>query len=135
MSKSIPSPPGLPLIGNLLSVVGDEVPTRAIEKVADQYGPIIKLTLGGSEQIFVANHEMFQELMDEKRFWKMPGPALGALSDGMSAQGLFSAKSEHDPDWGQAHRILMPAFGPLAIRNMFDGRHRRLPSFFSSDSG
>jgi cytochrome P450/NADPH-cytochrome P450 reductase len=35
--------------------------------------------------------------------------------------GLFGAKSENDDDWGQAHRILMPAFGPMAIQGMFDG--------------
>ncbi|RYP82601.1 hypothetical protein DL769_001595 [Monosporascus sp. CRB-8-3] len=28
-----------------------------------------------------------------------------------------------EPNWGIAHRILMPAFGPVSIRNMFDDMH------------
>jgi len=26
-----------------------------------------------------------------------------------------------EPNWGAAHRILMPAFGPAALHDMFDG--------------
>jgi cytochrome P450/NADPH-cytochrome P450 reductase len=33
--------------------------------------------------------------------------------------GLFTAHSD-EPNWGKAHRVLVPAFGPLPIRDMFD---------------
>lgn len=36
--------------------------------------------------------------------------------------GLFTAR-EGEENWGIAHRILMPAFGPLSIRSMFDEMH------------
>jgi len=121
MPKEIPSPRGLPFIGNLLDVVTDDVPTRALERLADEYGPIYKLTIRGVERIVVANYSLFHELCDETRFCKVAGPGLAALNQGRGPPGLFTAHSEKDADWGQAHRILMPAFGPLAIRNMFDG--------------
>ena len=36
--------------------------------------------------------------------------------------GLFTAHSgEHN--WGVAHRVLLPVFGPLRIREMFDEMH------------
>jgi cytochrome P450/NADPH-cytochrome P450 reductase len=31
--------------------------------------------------------------------------------------------SEDEPNWGKAHRILIPAFGPMPIRGMFDEMH------------
>ena len=34
--------------------------------------------------------------------------------------GLFTAWTD-EPNWQAAHRILMPAFGPAALRGMFDG--------------
>ena len=36
--------------------------------------------------------------------------------------GLFTAR-DGEENWGIAHRILMPAFGPLSIRGMFDEMH------------
>lgn len=36
-----------------------------------------------------------------------------------AGDGLFTA-FEKEPNWGKAHRILMPAFGPMAMRTYFD---------------
>ena len=33
--------------------------------------------------------------------------------------GLFTAYTD-EPNWAKAHRILMPAFGPAAMRDYFD---------------
>lgn len=121
MSKTIPSPPGLPFLGNLLDIAFDDVPTNALDRLADQYGPIYKITVRGVERIVIADCDLFEELCDETRFFKAVSP--GLASDGNDGPpGLFTAPSEKDPDWGQAHRILMPAFGPVAIRDMFDGK-------------
>jgi len=122
MVISIPSPRGLPLVGNLFDI-NDEVPTRALERLADQYGPIFKIRILGTEKIVVANHELFEELCDETRFCKATGGGLANLNRG-GPPGLFTAPDETSPDWQQAHRILMPAFGPLSVRAMFDGKIR-----------
>lgn len=127
MSTPIPSPPGLPLLGNLLDVgrpEPGEPMLKPFEKLVDEYGPIYKLKLGGNERIAIANYELFEEVCDETRFFKFAGQALQSLNKtpgASGATGLFTSPSEQNPDWGQAHRILIPAFGPLAIRNMFDG--------------
>jgi cytochrome P450/NADPH-cytochrome P450 reductase len=118
MTEKIPGPTGLPFIGNLLDLQ-DEVPLHALERLADIYGPIFKLKIKGTDRVFVSGFELFDELCDETRFFKSPPPAL-QRGDGRP-QGLFSATSEKTDDWTQAHRILMPAFGPLAIEEMFDG--------------
>jgi len=70
MSEQIPGPVGYPVIGNLLDLQ-DEVPLHALERLADIYGPIFKLTIRGAERIFVAGYDLFDELCDETRFWKV----------------------------------------------------------------
>ena len=122
---NIPSPPGLPIIGNILDVQ-NEVPIYGLERLIDIHGPIIKLNLLGNERIFVGSAELVEELCDEKRFWKTPGDGLASLSKNSrkkSAAGLFTAPSEENLDWQQAHRTLMPAFGPLSIQSMFGEMH------------
>jgi cytochrome P450/NADPH-cytochrome P450 reductase len=119
MMTPIPGPTAYPIIGNLLDLQ-DEVPLHALERIADVYGPIYKLYIRGEERVFVCSFDLFDELCDEARFWKVPPRALDTGKP-RSAVGLFGAKSENVDDWGQAHRILMPAFGPMAIQGMFDG--------------
>ena len=70
MSKQIPGPAAYPVIGNLLDVQ-DEVPLHALERLADIYGPIFKLKIRGAERVFVAGYDLFDELCDETRFWKV----------------------------------------------------------------
>ncbi|KAF2665003.1 NADPH--cytochrome P450 reductase [Microthyrium microscopicum] len=116
LTYSRPQP--LPLIGNLLDLQ-DDVPIHALERLADIYGPIYKITMRGKERIIVTSFKLFDELCDENRFWKVP-PAALVSGPTPPAEGLFSARSSQSPDWIQAHKILMPAFGPLAIEEMFD---------------
>lgn len=119
---NIPSPKGLPILGNLLDVQND-VPIHGLEHLIDIYGPIIKLNVVGQERIAVASVELVEELCDEKRFWKTPGDGVTSLKNKGARYGLFSAPSEDDMDWQQAHRTLMPAFGPLSIQQMFGEMH------------
>lgn len=119
MLKDVPGPPAWPILGNLLDV-RDEVPIHALANIADKYGPIYKLSLRGADTFVVSSCQMVAELCDETRFLKV-APAGLTKNKRAGPSGLFSAK-EADPDWGQAHRILMPAFGPLSIGEMFDGQ-------------
>ena len=61
------------------------------------------------------------ELCDEKRFTKIVAGPLREVRNGIHA-GLFTAHPG-EYNWELAHRILVPAFGPLAIRGMYDGMH------------
>lgn len=102
---NIPSPPGLPLIGNLLDVQ-DEVPIRGLEHILDTYGDIAKLTFFGNERIIIGSVSLLEELCDEKRFWKTPSDGLASLKGKSANQhvGLFTAPSEDTVDWQLAHR-------------------------------
>ncbi|KAI3394039.1 hypothetical protein diail_3304 [Diaporthe ilicicola] len=119
----IGGPPGLPFVGNIFDLQ-DEVPLRAIERIADIHGPIFKVRAPGRESIMVSGFDLFDELCDETRFYKLLGGKLAEAADASGKpRGLFTQKSEKEDDWGQAHRILMPAFGPLAVAEMFDEMH------------
>jgi cytochrome P450/NADPH-cytochrome P450 reductase len=58
------------------------------------------------------------ELCDETRF-KKSIQAEVAEARLAAGDGLFTAKNE-EVNWSIAHRILMPAFGPVSIQGMFD---------------
>lgn len=70
---------------------------------------------------FVSSVELVDELCDEKRFCKSVSGPLEELRAGIGA-GLFTAyHGEHA--WEVAHRTLVPAFGPIGIKDMFDEMH------------
>ncbi|KAM0557972.1 hypothetical protein ACHAPJ_005136 [Fusarium lateritium] len=118
-SVPIPEPPGYPLIGNLGEFTTN--PLSDLNRLADTYGPIFRLRLGTKAPIFVTSNAMINEVCDEKRFKKTLKSVLGVVREGVH-DGLFTA-FEDEPNWGKAHRILIPAFGPLSIRNMFPEMH------------
>ncbi|TVY56947.1 Bifunctional cytochrome P450/NADPH--P450 reductase [Lachnellula cervina] len=112
----IPGPLGLPFLGNALSFLGEETPILGFERLADIYGPIYQVVFKGTRTIVVSSAAILEELVDEKRFQKLPPLA---FSNDSKARGLFAAATD-DPDWGQAHRILIPEMGPLSTDKMFD---------------
>ncbi|KAK4947860.1 hypothetical protein LTR10_013368 [Elasticomyces elasticus] len=115
MTEKIPGPRGLPILGNLLDLWDSEGSVlRSLERVADIYGPIYQASVGARRRIICSSESLLEELTDERRFLKVP-PVIANDGD---AKGLFTALNE-DPDWAQAHRILMPAFAPLAVQEMF----------------
>ena len=116
-TKPIPQPRGDPFIGNLRAVDGD-APIQGFMRLARMYGPIYQLELLGAPLVIVSSQELVDELSDESRFDKRVAGALKNIRD-FAGDGLFTAKTD-EPNWAIAHRLLMPAFGPLGIRGMFD---------------
>src|SRR5215467_9492002 len=117
LNDSVPQPPLKPLIGNLGELQGG-TPIQAMMGLARTYGPFFKLTILDREFYVASSQELVNELCDESRFGKRIGGALQEIR-AVAGDGLFTAHS-HEPNWAKAHRILMPAFGPIAIRGMFD---------------
>lgn len=64
---------------------------------------------------------LLSELCDETRFHKHVSFGLELLRSG-THDGLFTAY-DHEKNWELAHRLLVPAFGPLRIREMFPQMH------------
>lgn len=114
----IPQPRPRPLVGNLPDIDAE----RGVFGLADlaaEHGPLYRLQILGRDLLVVSSQELVDELCDESRFdKKLHSPLLGVRD--FAGDGLFTADTV-EPNWGAAHRILMPAFGPAALHEMFDG--------------
>ncbi|KAL4758099.1 bifunctional cytochrome P450/NADPH--P450 reductase [Aspergillus foveolatus] len=116
----IPEPKGLPLIGNI-GTIDQEFPLGSMVALAEEHGEIYRLRFPGRTVVVVSTHALVNETCDEKRFRKSVNSALAHIREGVH-DGLFTAKMG-ELNWEIAHRVLMPAFGPLSIRGMFDEMH------------
>lgn len=117
--EPIPHPPADFLLGNVRQV-DTENPIQSFTELAKQYATdgIFQMDMKTQNSIFVCTQELVNEVCDDKRFTKKIGRALNQVRD-FAGDGLFTAHS-NEPNWAIAHRILMPAFGPKAIQDMFD---------------
>jgi cytochrome P450 / NADPH-cytochrome P450 reductase len=116
----IPEPPALPIIGHV-TYIDRENPRLTFIQLADKYGEIYRVRFGSRATIIVNSHALVDELCDEKRFIKIPDGGLAEIRNGVN-DGLFTAMPD-EPAWGVAHRVLMPAFGPIGIKGMFEEMH------------
>ncbi|RVV99427.1 cytochrome P450 [Mesobaculum littorinae] len=113
----IPQPRGLPLIGNL-GLIDKAKPVQSLIRMADTYGPIYRLAGLGESLLVLSSQALVSEVCDQGRFSKKVHRPLEMLRD-LGGDGLFTAHND-EPNWGKAHRLLMPAFGPIGVRAMFD---------------
>jgi cytochrome P450 / NADPH-cytochrome P450 reductase len=104
----------VPFIGNIASFNFD-APLKTTLKFANTYGDIFRFHIGSVGVVVVSSHAFVDEACDEKRFVKIPSGPLHQTRNGVN-DGLFTAKID-EPAWGIAHRVLMPAFGPMGIRD------------------
>ncbi|KAJ7187245.1 fatty acid hydroxylase [Mycena filopes] len=116
MSVPIPQPPTIPFLGNVASM-DLEVPLNTFELFAKKYGEIYQLNLIGDTLIFVSSYALGNELSDDTRFRK--GIAC-PLREPLACSATSPQALEHEPNWGIAHRLLMPAFGTIALKGMLE---------------
>lgn len=115
--QPLPHPPRWPLVGNLLQIPKSRMAQYFLE-VSRDFDGIFEMDFAGVKIPFAYSAELVEELSDETRFRKVIRPPLSLLRD-IVGDGLFTAKGE-EPQWGKAHRILMPAFSQRAMKGYFD---------------
>ena len=116
-SATLPAPPGIPVLGNLLQLPRGRL-TQHFTKVARDFDGIFEIDFAGYRAPFVTSADLAAEVCDEKRFRKVIGPPLSLLRP-LAGDGLFTAHGD-EPNWAKAHRILVPAFSQRARRAYFD---------------
>lgn len=113
---AIPKPKSYPIIKNLLAM-DIHAPVQSLMHLADQFGEIYQLELPTKNILLVNSQELVDEICDESRFHKKVHDPLEKIRD-LAGDGLFTAYGD-EPNWEKAHRILVPAFAPGSIKNMF----------------
>lgn len=117
MQHTIPQPPVKPFIGNLPQL-DTARPVQSLMDLSRQYGSFFKMRIVNREMLVASSQTLVDELCDETRFKKRVHPVLQEIR-AFGGDGLFTAQSD-ESNWGKAHRVLMPAFGPIGVRGMFD---------------
>ncbi|KAJ7622599.1 fatty acid hydroxylase [Mycena polygramma] len=117
MTTKIPQPRSIPFIGNVASI-DREVPWRSFRLLAKTYGEIFQLDLLGNTMICLCSYALVNEVSDETRFHKRVNGPLREVRN-LVGDALFTAE-DNEPNWGIAHRLLMPAFGTLAVKGMME---------------
>lgn len=116
--QPIPQLPSLPILGNVHLIDLVDV-SQSFVRLAREHGPIYEFKRPNSNRLIViGSAELVAELSDDTRFEKDVHKALVKLQP-LGGDGLFTAQTREEA-WGRAHRVLMPAFGPVAVRSMFD---------------
>ncbi|KAK1580158.1 cytochrome P450 [Colletotrichum navitas] len=114
----IPEPWGLPILGHIAEFTPEST-MKDVLRLADTFGEVYRLRFpGGKTMCLFSTNALINELCDESRFKKTLNNVVGELRK-IANDGLFTANID-EPNWGIAHRILIPAFGPVTIRGMFD---------------
>ena len=90
-------------------------------ELAREHGPIFRLDLPGADLVVVSSQELVDELCDERRFDKTRARAAAPACATFAGDGLFTAYNRRAELGQAAHRILMPAFGPAALRRCSTG--------------
>lgn len=110
---SVPQPRSYPLVGNAPSI-DIETPIQSMMQLAQDLGPVYRLQFPSQTVLVLGEHKLVDEVCDEARFEKIVHAPLRELRD-LGGDALFTADNDA-PAWAIAHRVLMPAFSPLAMR-------------------
>ncbi|GAA2497869.1 bifunctional cytochrome P450/NADPH--P450 reductase [Winogradskya humida] len=117
MTAPIPAPRGLPVVGNALQVPVTGGHQFFADLAAAHPEGIFKLNLAGRHVVMVYDPDLVAEVSDESRFHKPIDPPLAHVRD-FAGDGLFTAH-DGEESWGQAHRILLPAFSQRSMKAYF----------------
>jgi cytochrome P450 / NADPH-cytochrome P450 reductase len=112
----IPHPPEKLLTKNLGELNRDFM-MSSFWRLSEIYGPIFSLNLVKRKVVVISNHELINEVSDDTHYEKMVAGVQESVRVFVK-NGLFTSYSD-EPEWGIAHRTLVPAFGPLHVRTMF----------------
>ncbi|MFC9708475.1 bifunctional cytochrome P450/NADPH--P450 reductase [Paenibacillus sp. NPDC056933] len=115
MSKAInvPQPKMYGPLGNL-PLIDKENPTMSLGKIAEEYGPIYRLTVPGYSGLIVSGPDLVAELCDVSRFDKFIYNELENVR-AFGGDGLFTSRTS-EPNWKKAHNILLPTFSKQAMK-------------------
>jgi cytochrome P450 len=113
--RDVPSPNGLPFVGNFFQIFPDHLGNH--QRLFDQYGPVIKTnTLGRT--VYQTNDPAISAIVlnETDFFTKKINEAHPLYALKTPSAGVFLGDTD-TPEWRVAHKFLPPALGPKAVRH------------------
>ncbi|KOY15189.1 bifunctional cytochrome P450/NADPH--P450 reductase [Paenibacillus xylanivorans] len=112
-ATNVPQPQMYGPLGNL-PLIDKEKPTLSLGELAEEYGPIYRLTVPGYSGLIVSGPDLVAELCDVSRFDKFVYNELENVR-AFGGDGLFTSRT-FEPNWKKAHNILLPTFSKQAMK-------------------
>ncbi len=107
-----------PDLATMMGAMAAPTPLEGIMKVAQSVGPVFEQPGAPTRTIIVWGFPYVDEVSDDRRFDKALAAGLVQLRQ-FAGDGLFTAYTD-EPNWGKAHRILLPAFSQSAMVHYHD---------------
>lgn len=111
--STVPQPKTYGPLGNL-PLIDKEKPTLSLGKLAEELGPIYRLTGPGFSSLVISGHQLAAEVCDVTRFDKYVYNELENVR-AFGGDGLFTSRTA-EPNWRKAHNILLPTFSQHAMK-------------------
>ncbi|KAI8886916.1 cytochrome P450 [Backusella circina FSU 941] len=114
ISESVPGPIKLPFVGNVYDLLPNL--TDGWIRQFEKYGPLVELSILG-QKVIGTNDPSIAELFAKESDYFTKKASATPLKEvkPFAGQGLFTSDTD-DMDWKLAHKLLMPAFSPRAIK-------------------
>ena len=113
--EDIPTPKGLPVVGNMFTVPA-QTTVQTLMEIVREYGPMVRLRTPIGDRFVASGLPMIDDLCDDERFDKLVGDGQKAVRAFGRSSGLFTSDTD-DPNWAKAHNILLPNFSMQAMRD------------------
>lgn len=109
---SVPSPPGLPLLGNALQIKTESF-HRQLEAWEKKYGQVFAFRIAGRKFLAVSDPDVIASVLRQRPGIFRRGPRLEAVSRDLGFHGLFSANGE---TWRRQRPVVLAGLDPSHTR-------------------
>ncbi|KAI9473910.1 MAG: cytochrome P450 [Benjaminiella poitrasii] len=114
IKETIPGPASLPFVGSLYELLPNI--TEGLHRQFEIHGPLVEVNILGRKVINTNDPAIAEVLVKESEYFtkKVSTSSLNEIK-AFGGQGLFTTDTD-EMDWKLAHKLLMPAFSPRAIK-------------------
>ncbi|XP_060906709.1 steroid 21-hydroxylase [Labrus mixtus] len=106
-SPSIPGPPSLFLIGNMMELTHNHLPVH-LTNLAQRYGNIYRLTCGNTTMVVLNSSELIREAL-VKKWSDFAGRPASYTADIVSGGGRTISLGDYNEEWRAQHRLVHSA--------------------------
>ncbi|KAJ7635361.1 cytochrome P450 [Roridomyces roridus] len=120
--KLPPGPMGVPLLGNLLQLLGDK-PWNVFDDLHRKYGDIVHLDLAGEHWVIISNHKIACDLLD-RRASIYSDRARSIVAGELLCGGMIFGFTQHNEIWKRMRRGAHEALNNQKVRDYFPFQER-----------